>query len=206
MRQHTKSMFCIFWRQRFYPSEFEHKVYFSLLAALHLSPSVGIPGHLLMNITSLLVAAAQENWEIPVLSFIKNTYSHWSAKYLVDLLEVKGTKVITVPTFNGSYGGRILLKCRGDPGLIPGLKIYPREGNGYPVHYSCLKNYMDRAWYTIVHGVYSWTQLRTKHAYLNIFNFAEGCCIFYATVMVAKMISDTILGNLCHAFNIVCCY
>ena len=52
--------------------------------------------------------------------------------------------VITVPTFNGSYGKEFFWNA-GDPGLIPGLKIYPREGNGYPVHYSCLKNCMDRS-------------------------------------------------------------
>ena len=35
----------------------------------------------------------------------------------------------------------------GDPGLIPGSGISPREGNGYPLQYSCLENSMDRgAW------------------------------------------------------------
>ena len=30
----------------------------------------------------------------------------------------------------------------------------PREGNGYPLQYSCLDNSMDRgAWRAIVHGV-----------------------------------------------------
>ena len=32
----------------------------------------------------------------------------------------------------------------GVPGLIPGLGRSPREGNGYPLQYSCLKNPMDR--------------------------------------------------------------
>ena len=32
----------------------------------------------------------------------------------------------------------------GDPGLIPGLGIYPREGHGNPLHYSCLENPMER--------------------------------------------------------------
>ena len=36
--------------------------------------------------------------------------------------------------------------CRaGDPGLSPGLGRSPREGNGYPLQYSCLENSMDRA-------------------------------------------------------------
>ena len=35
----------------------------------------------------------------------------------------------------------------GDLCLIPGSGRSPGEGNGYPLHYSCLKNPMDRgAW------------------------------------------------------------
>jgi len=35
----------------------------------------------------------------------------------------------------------------GDPGLIPGLGRSPAEGNGNPLHYSCLENPMDQgAW------------------------------------------------------------
>ena len=42
----------------------------------------------------------------------------------------------------------------GDPGSIPGLGRLPREGNGYPLQYSCLENPMDRgAWWATVHGV-----------------------------------------------------
>ena len=32
----------------------------------------------------------------------------------------------------------------GDPGSIPELGRYPGEGNGKPLHYSCLENSMDR--------------------------------------------------------------
>ena len=32
----------------------------------------------------------------------------------------------------------------GDPGSIPGLGRFPGEGNGYPLHYSCLENSMGR--------------------------------------------------------------
>ena len=31
----------------------------------------------------------------------------------------------------------------GDPGSIPGLGGFPGEGNGYPLQYSGLENYMD---------------------------------------------------------------
>jgi len=41
----------------------------------------------------------------------------------------------------------------GDPGLIPGLGRYPREGNGNPLQCSCLENPMDKgAYQSIVHG------------------------------------------------------
>ena len=42
----------------------------------------------------------------------------------------------------------------GNMGLIPGLEIFPEEGNGNPLQYSCLENSMDRgAWQATVHGV-----------------------------------------------------
>ena len=47
----------------------------------------------------------------------------------------------------------------GDPGSIPGSERSPGEGNGNPLHYSCLENSMDRgAWQATVHGV---TELNT---------------------------------------------
>ena len=33
----------------------------------------------------------------------------------------------------------------GDPGSIPGLGRSPGAGNGNPLHYSCLENYMDNS-------------------------------------------------------------
>ena len=42
----------------------------------------------------------------------------------------------------------------GDVGAIPGLGIYPQEGNGNSLQYSCLGNPMDRgAWKIAVHRV-----------------------------------------------------
>ena len=32
----------------------------------------------------------------------------------------------------------------GDPGLVPGLERSPEGGNGNPLQYSCLENYIDR--------------------------------------------------------------
>ena len=47
-------------------------------------------------------------------------------------------------------------------GSIPGSGRSPREGNGYPLQYSCLENSMDRrAWQAAIYGVTkSWTWLR----------------------------------------------
>ena len=42
----------------------------------------------------------------------------------------------------------------GDTGSIPGLRRSPSEGNGNPLQYSCLGNFMVRgAWRATVHGV-----------------------------------------------------
>ena len=41
----------------------------------------------------------------------------------------------------------------GNQGSIPGLGRSPGEGNGYPLHYSCLENPMDgEACWATVHG------------------------------------------------------
>ena len=53
----------------------------------------------------------------------------------------------------GSDGKESTCNAR-DPGLIPGSRRSPVEGNGNPLQYSCLENPMDRgAWQAIVHGV-----------------------------------------------------
>ena len=50
----------------------------------------------------------------------------------------------------------------GDVGLIPGLERSHGAGNGNPLQYSCLENFMDReAWQAIVNRVTkSWTPLK----------------------------------------------
>ena len=49
-----------------------------------------------------------------------------------------------------------------DDSRIPGSGRSPGGGNGNPLQYSCLENFMDRgAWWAIVHGVTkSQTQLK----------------------------------------------
>ena len=42
----------------------------------------------------------------------------------------------------------------GDPGLIPGLRRSPGEGNGNPLQCPCLENLMNTgAWWAAVHGI-----------------------------------------------------
>ena len=48
-----------------------------------------------------------------------------------------------------------------DPSLIPGSGRSPGEGNGNPLQYPCLENFIGRgAWRTTVHAVAKgWTRL-----------------------------------------------
>ena len=55
--------------------------------------------------------------------------------------------------FHGGSDGKEPTYNAGDLGSIPGLGRSPGEGNGYPLQYSCLKNFMDGgAWLPILHG------------------------------------------------------
>ena len=47
-------------------------------------------------------------------------------------------------------------------GSIPGSGIFPGEGTGNPLQYSCLENPMDKGalWATVHTVAKSWTQLR----------------------------------------------
>ena len=59
--------------------------------------------------------------------------------------------------FPGGLDGKESACKAGDLGSVPGLGRSPGEGNGYPLQYSCLENFMDRG---ACHGVAkSWTQL-----------------------------------------------
>ena len=73
-----------------------------------------------------------------------------------------------------------------DTGSIPGLGKSPRVGNGNPLQYSCLEDFMDRgAWWATGHGVTeSRTQLSTSlivrrlpshnllHCFLSLLSFS----------------------------------
>ena len=60
---------------------------------------------------------------------------------------------------DGANGKESACNAR-DMSLIPGSKIFPGEGNGHPLQYSCMENPMDRrGWQAIVHEV---TKSRTQ--------------------------------------------
>ena len=56
--------------------------------------------------------------------------------------------------FPGGLDGKESTCNARDLGSIPGLGRSAGEGNGNPLQYSCLENFMDRgAWWATVHGV-----------------------------------------------------
>ena len=56
--------------------------------------------------------------------------------------------------FPGGSAGKESACHAGDLGLVPELGRSPREGDGYPLQYSCLENPMDRgSWWDAVHGI-----------------------------------------------------
>ena len=61
---------------------------------------------------------------------------------------------------------KILPANVGDMGSIPGSERSPREGNGSPLQYSCLENFMDSgAWRAIVNGIaksQSWLSMQAE--------------------------------------------
>ena len=56
--------------------------------------------------------------------------------------------------FPSSSDGKASACNAGDLGSFPESGKSPREGNGNPLQYPCLKNSMDKgAWWAIIHGV-----------------------------------------------------
>ena len=79
--------------------------------------------------------------------------------------------------FPGGSDSKPFVCSAGDLGSIPGLGRSPGEGNGNPLQYSCLENFMDgEAWWATVHGVtnnqgcngFRWTAKGLGHTYTCI--------------------------------------
>ena len=73
------------------------------------------------------------------------------------------TSFIRVFCFPDGSAGKESTCNVGDLGSIPGFGSFPGEGNGYPLQYSGLKNFMN----CIAHGV---AKIRTR---LSDFNFTS---------------------------------
>ena len=89
----------------------------------------------------------------PSMGFSRQEY--WSALLLPSPLQVElmtnthfPVSSISLVIYNSIFPGGSDYResaCNvGDPGSIPGLGIYPGEGNGNPLQYSCLENSTDR--------------------------------------------------------------
>ena len=71
----------------------------------------------------------------------------------------------------------------GDLGSIPGSGRSPKEENGYPLHYSCLKNSMDRGAWWATYSPWSCKEMTLTHTpaghhiiYVSTHSFL---CFFY---------------------------
>ena len=72
----------------------------------------------------------------------------------ISLTNINTELLINTIGFLGSSDSKEFACKARDLGSIPGLERSPREGNSYPLQYSCLENPMDRgAWQATVHGV-----------------------------------------------------
>ena len=75
------------------------------------------------------------------------------SKYKTFLLPIS-CRTLLYFSFPGGSVVKNLPARAGDMGLIHGLGRSPGEGNGNPLQYSCLENFMDRgALWAAVHGV-----------------------------------------------------
>ena len=101
-----------------------------------------------------------------VNSAAMNTGVHMSLSILVSLVGMPSSGIAgsygssissflgNLWSFPGGSDGKVSAHNERDPGLIPGLERPPGEGNGNPLQYSCLENFMDGgAWWATVHGV-----------------------------------------------------
>ena len=91
-------------------------------------------------------------WRIPCTEESVG-YSPWNHKES-DMTEIQ----IALFDFPGGSVGKESACNVGDLGSIPGSGRSPGEGNGNPLQYSYLENFMDRgAWMATIHGVSDWS-------------------------------------------------
>ena len=85
--------------------------------------------------------------------FLNCEQSHYYEVNFLDLIFPVFNSILLLP-FGGSNGKASVYNMR-DLGSIPGLRRFPGEGNGNPLHYFCLKK--SHGWRSLVqatvHGV-----------------------------------------------------
>ena len=96
-----------------------------------------------------------ERWEVFWKVYSRDVA--WSDSHVKKILLYMYNYFTLLYTWNWGFTGgsviRSLPTSAGDVGPIPGWGRTPGEGNGNPLHYSCLENPMDRAdWRAAVHG------------------------------------------------------
>ena len=85
-----------------------------------------------------------------------------------------------------------------DAGLTPGLRRSPGGGQGNPLHYSCLKNSMDRrVWRVTVHGVavrHDWRNLEhtTPKPAINLFKLIMSKVLYKDLAKYQIHVNDSI--------------
>ena len=104
------------------------------------------------DITNSMDMSLSNFWEM-----VKDREAWPAAVHGVTMSQTQLSNWTTTRTHVGFPGGSDHNKsaCKaGDPGSIPGLGKSPREGNGYPLQYSCLENFINRrAWQATIYGV-----------------------------------------------------
>ena len=88
------------------------------------------------------------------------------------------------------------MKNAGDTESLSGLGRSPGEGNGNPLQYSCLENFMDSEWWATVHkAAKSWTQLSNFTFFLSF--FLSFMCISIVSLPSGPVVRNPPAGDTC---------
>ena len=84
----------------------------------------------------------------------------------------------------------------GEPGSIPALGRSPGEGNGNPLHYSCLRNHLNRGdcWATVDRGHKELNTESSTHKELNLANINTKTTQIMALQVISRAVKKCIEG------------
>ena len=114
-------------------------------------------------------------------------------KYCLILFTTFAMQIIY--TLHDGSDGKASVCNAGDLGLIPGSGRSPGKGNGYPLHYSCLENLVDRGtWWATVRGITkSWTRLSD----LTLLTFHRSLSFWLLCYKWVDIFKNFILNGFC---------